>query len=362
MPSSNAFVARSHFTTSALTPRQRFEAWEDSISVLFDVAPIDETLSTGFEAEVESFMIGSLMTSRCRSMVQAFERSNQTIARDGMDHILVQFYLTGGNIVRMGDESFKTESGDIQIIDMTRPLSTFTHATGPNGRAGRHFTNISLFIARDRLEPFVPSLDTWHLKILKAGTPLNHILRTYIMSMYKNAPAMTIQEAEMLAQPTAELLASTVMQSPEIAEHSQDTINAAMLLSIKKYIDSELHNPALSPAMIASRLGISRATLFRVCEPLGGIMAFIRTRRLHVARRLLCANAGKASVKALAYKLGFTNPSSFARTFKAHFGYTPTETHKLYMTTLKDRKQPRANAPSAIGDRNYEHWMMNFVS
>ncbi len=358
-------VARSHFSTSALSAPDRFDAWQDSISVLYDVAPLDETLDSGFDANIESFMIGSLMAARCRCRVQTFKRTNSTVARDGMDHILVQYYHAGGNVIQNGDGLIKTMPGDIQILDMSQETKLFTHSDGlfPGTRGTpRTYENFSFFIARDRLEQLMPALHLLHRTVLQAGTPQNRILRAYISSLFDNAPAMTQGEAERLVQPTAELFAATVGQAPEVVELAQDTLDQALLLTVKNFIDQHLGFPSLGPDMICKHLGISRTSLFRACRSLGGVATFIRERRLHHARRLLSRPGGRDTVKTIAYRLGFSGPSSFARSFRQQFGFAPSECQELYLAALHSRASIQMTNALPVGDRHYEYWMMNLVA
>ncbi len=74
---------------------------------------------------------------------------------------------------------------------------------------------------------------------------------------------------------------------------------------------------------LASALGISQRQLQRLfkrqfgCTP----QAWLQAERLETARQMLC---GAASVKEVAYTLGFPQLSQFSRDFKRHFGVTPS--------------------------------------
>lgn len=356
-------IPRTHFETSSLRPQDRYEAWSDSISVIFDVAPTEHTMLEPFAADIESYMIGSMMAAVCTSKTQEFSRSNATIARDGMDHVLLQFYLVGGNTIRTPSGHIHTKPGDIQIIDMAQEIHTTTYFNDhlSNTDDATNYRNVSLFIARDRLEDLVPSVHALHLRIIPANTPLNAILRNYITSMYQNGPNLTNTEADALVQPTAELLAASLGKLPDTVALAENTINQAVLLSVKKFIRQQLHNPALTPDLIAQYIGISRASLFRLCKPLGGIKNFIQQQRIIYARRLLNNPNTTKSVKSIAYNLGFNSPSSFTRAYKQHFGFTPTETRDLFIETMRTNTQTRFRSDNGV-DRRYEYWMANLVA
>lgn len=359
MQSNRDLIARSYFTTEALDTNERFDAWEDSISVIFDVAPTEHTMARPFCGDIESYMIGTLMASHCKSKIQSFSRSNSTIARDGMDHILLQFYLKGGNLIHTEDDTLPTQAGDIQIIDMAQELKTEAHSAGTENSVAE-FENISLVIARDRLEELIPHINSLHLTVIKAGTPLNLILRNYILNMYENAAQLTNAEADALVQPTIELLGATLGKNTQVTENSQDTLDTASLITVRKFIDRNIHLPRLGPDMIAEYLGISRASLYRMCTAFGGIAGLIKKRRMLLARRMLNGSSTSQSVKSISYSLGFSNPTSFARLYKQQFGYSPTDTRSMFLEAEEQRyyaKNPNLN----VGDRKYEFWMTNLV-
>jgi len=362
MQNETDLIARSHFTTHALDPKQRYDAWEASISAVFDVNPTEMTLNQSFDAEVESYMIGTMFASRCKTNGQAFSRDKRAIARHNMDHILIQFYMQGGNTLITPDGIINTSPGDIQIIDMAQELNSLANPDhNMRGDVRPVFHNLSLVVARDRLEALMPALHTFHLYVLKANTPFNLILRNYIMAIYQNTPNLTVDEGGALVDPTVELLAATIGRAADTMERARGTLDLASLLTVKQFIDKNIEQPALGPDMIALHLGISRASLFRICKPVGGAMALVRTRRLLVARRLLSNASLTRSVKIVAYGLGFASPSSFARAYKQQFGISPTETRDLYVDSIMNRNNTGQDT-SLVGDRKYESWIANLVS
>lgn len=111
---------------------------------------------------------------------------------------------------------------------------------------------------------------------------------------------------------------------PAWTKHMQD-VKDGPLRRICDCIDANLLQPDLSPDLIARDLGMSRATLYRVAQPLGGIQCFVRNRRLEYAFALIKSDAAAVrSISALAYDLGFGSENTFRRTFKDMFGINPS--------------------------------------
>ncbi len=76
---------------------------------------------------------------------------------------------------------------------------------------------------------------------------------------------------------------------------------------------------------IAEEFNISRVQLFKKIKASTGSSPsqVIRKIRLETAERLLIEN--NTTVSEVAYKVGFSNPNSFNRSFKDHFGKSPSD-------------------------------------
>lgn len=353
-------IARSYFTTSALHGAYKFDAWRDSVSALFDVEITRNTPQKPFDSEIETFMLGNMLVMRSQSSSLAFKRSPKTIARDGMDHILIQLFTDGGNILYTEDGSIQVTAGDIQVLDMAQPVMRETFAKmGKQLSSGFAYNTITLVVGRDSLETVIPMVHTLHQHVLRANSPLNLLLRDYMKSLFSYAPLMTRDEGHAIVHPTVELLATTLSQSAAIYLDGAQNMDSALLLTIRKFIDTNLHDPKLGPATILAHVGISRSALFRVCKHYGGVMALIRDRRLLMARRILSQHT-PTTVKMIAYKLGFSNPSNFARTYKQCYGFSPSDTRDLFKEkTEKTDISSLDNLP--VGDRKWEYWLSNMI-
>lgn len=354
-------IARSHFSTSALNGSQKYDAWKDSVSALFDVAVTQNTPQRSFDSEIETYMLGNMLAMRARSSAQAFKRTPATIARDGVDHILIQLFTEGGNILHKDSGPIRVFAGDIQVLDMAQSVNRETFGQAGRQRpSGYAYSNITLVIGRDSIEAIIPTVHTLHQHVLRANTPLNILLRDYIKSLFASAPLMTRAEGTAIVRPTIELIATTLSQSKDMYMDGFLDMDGALLLTVRKFIDNNLHDPKLGPTSILAHIGISRTALFRVCKHHGGVMALIRDRRLLMARRLLSQDSNSTTVKKIAYKLGFSNPSNFARTYKQCYGFSPSDTRGRYREKLAPATLDELEG-LPVGDRKWEYWIANLV-
>jgi AraC-like DNA-binding protein len=79
----------------------------------------------------------------------------------------------------------------------------------------------------------------------------------------------------------------------------------------------------LDAAWLAGRLGLSRATLYRLFEPFGGVGQYLLHRRILRLRRLLAERDQRASFEVLASQAGFLSESHASRVFLNRFHYRP---------------------------------------
>lgn len=107
----------------------------------------------------------------------------------------------------------------------------------------------------------------------------------------------------------------------ESAKEVVDPFVERFVLKIQKGMD----DGDVSVDKIADEMRISRVQLFRKVKAATGESpsVLIRQIRLKTAERLLVENTG--NISEVAYRVGFSNPNSFSRAFKDHFGSSPRE-------------------------------------
>ncbi len=98
-----------------------------------------------------------------------------------------------------------------------------------------------------------------------------------------------------------------------------------LLEKIMCVIEENLKNHDFTVEKMGQEIGISRVHLNRKIKALTNQTAvdFIRTIRMKHAAKLLVQK--KINVSEIAYMVGFANPISFGRSFKKHFGVSPSE-------------------------------------
>ena len=102
-----------------------------------------------------------------------------------------------------------------------------------------------------------------------------------------------------------------------------------MVESVRAFIRQHIHDPRLTPSLIAAAHHISVSYLHRVFTGQSEgetVAAWIRGRRLESAYRDLADPALRAMpIQAVAARWGIHRASDFSRAFKAAYGVSPSE-------------------------------------
>lgn len=149
----------------------------------------------------------------------------------------------------------------------------------------------------------------------------------------ENAVALAKQQRQ-LDKISAELSQVKAVQSQ----------NEKFMDHLQELIDQHLDNPELSIEMLSSELGISRAQLFRKVKAMTGVtpVDLIRQIRLLKAKQML--RQTDLSVSEIAYSVGFTSSSYFAKCYKDFFGVAPKDNRTIEET----EKTGEGNEPKDV--------------
>nr|WP_260848669.1 helix-turn-helix domain-containing protein [Streptomyces sp. SLBN-118] len=106
-----------------------------------------------------------------------------------------------------------------------------------------------------------------------------------------------------------------------------DTHRRTLVLRIKNFIQEHLHDPQLTPAVIAAAHHISISYLHRLFEDEEAtVAAWIRLRRLEAARRDLTDPALQSTpIHAIAARWGFFRAADFSRAFRTAYNLPPKD-------------------------------------
>ncbi|MDP4025363.1 helix-turn-helix domain-containing protein [Methylobacterium sp. NEAU 140] len=287
-------------------------AWREHIAPVFAVSFRPET-DLSAPIAMRSYHLGELLLGDVIAPAHTLERTPDMIQQQGIDHVLLQFYRRGESVVETERLTRRVTDVDCIVFDLAQPVRIVAGAVDA--------TNV--VIPRARLEALGCRPDALHGQALDHdGDPFGRLVHAFAANVVSCGDRLDQREALSASSAITRLCATWLTGREDATPAGQ---NPDLRIRVRRFVEAELGNPDLSPALIADRLGLSRSTLYRLFSP-NGIVSYIRDRRLMHAMRLLIRGAAPrpARVSQVAFAAGFSDERTFRRAFKRRFGFIPS--------------------------------------
>lgn len=308
---------------------EAFETWREALSPMYLVDAADRNARHDYTVAIDGVLLGRLQMGSSTISASRFERSSRIVARSSMDSFNLMVYTEGSHILTIGKHEITVNAGDIVLNDMTAPHSIVATA----------FSNISILIPRDLVENILGATEALHGIVLRQGEPMHHLMYSHLLELKAVYGSLTIGQGLLLANATASLAAACFGPKAEGRELGMFGIAVANLNRIRRIVEANLSNPALNPEFLSQRCGISRTSLYRLFEPLGGISKYIQERRLARAfQDLTDPCKSHEMINMIAHRWGFSDPSSFNRIFRKTYQVSPSDVRARYGAINGDSK------------------------
>jgi len=314
-----------------------FDMWRSGHAPLYEMDAESVVARSSFRAGLTSYNLANLVIIEGYSSAETLDRTARTIARSNIDHISLTVHTQGGFSLDAEGRATELRTGDICVLDMTRRSRL----------RSSEYKSLTLVLPRTSLEPHVADLDALHGKILPRSNPLNAMLTAHMRSLRAQAPSLAMAEIHAAAQGTTALIAAFAGASSDGRETIAHVAARASLDACRRMIEANLNDPRMGPEFLCAKLGVSRAKLYRMFEPLGGVTLYIQRRRLMRAYRMIVDPAhAHERIGVIAARCGFDDVSVFSRAFRQAHAMSPTELRIASSSGEPDRTE-------LLGDRAY---------
>ncbi|NEU12735.1 helix-turn-helix domain-containing protein [Methylobacterium sp. BTF04] len=292
-------------------PALHGRSWCEHLAPVFE-AQIARDADLSAAITLTSYNFGEVILGTVAAPAQRLERSARMIARQGIDHIFIQFYRSGRSEVTVGRRAGQVQPSQIVVFDLAQPLVS---EAGP-------VSATTIMLPRKLLSDRVGDIGDLHGQALDYGSDaMRTLCHTYLAGLADSAAQIEPHQARHLSGAAAALVAACFQPDAPRTRAADQLLGIA----IRHYIEEELASESLDVDAVIARFKISRATLYRLFEAVGGVAGYIRERRLLRAMRLLSAEGARPRVSAVAYATGFSDEKTFSRAFNRRFGLLPRD-------------------------------------
>lgn len=301
------------FSTQDVPQHQKFDMWRSTVQQIHDLEPVGKGQETAFEADVTAWSLGPLAVAGGYFTERRMLRGDRITRRLQIDHYRILLPL-GGTTVRhvAGDRRQTVSTGQILFSDLSRAEEADC-GTGDL---------MQFIIARDSLDQLLPRSPDLH-GLVPQG-PLASLVTDHLTAMVRRLPQFDMADAQVAAMATLHLIAATVRPDETVAEH-RPAVETALRRRVLRHVEANLLDPALSQDVLCRTFGLSRASLYRLFQQLGGVASYIQDRKLRRIHQEL-AGPGPHHLGEISWRYGFSSQAQMSRAFRARFGHAPRDT------------------------------------
>ena len=294
-----------------------FADWHDLISESFVPLHVRSSDPSNFHGRLRSRLLDELSIVEVTATGHSVHRTPSLIARSDRLYFKLNLQLAGTAILVQDNREAVLRPGDLAVYDTHRPYTLAFESD---------FRTLVLMFPHDALDLPAGSVGALTATRMAADQGLGRMISPFMTQLAENLEVLSGPSGHRLAHNTVDLLstmfASELDRRPDNTEHP----HAELLGRIRRFIEANLADPALSPASVAAAHFISTRHLHNVFQEAGTTVAqWIRTRRLENCRReLRDPLQAHRAVSAIAARWGFVDAAHFSRIFRAAFGEPPS--------------------------------------
>lgn len=228
------------------------------------------------------------------------------------DYLLLEFMQAGHIRGAVEEHYVEKHPGVVHVIDMSARYECMFHKNIGRG-----------FVIPHKLVGFDPSRHPRYVSVASSsdeGRLLQIAAEAFAARVEKPAARA---EIEIFYNVLLGLIRTTILKEDDA---QVDMDQKGRLAFIKTAIEKNLQEADLGPEVLAEKLGVSRASLYRMFKDDGGVARYVLDRRLQNAfAELVSLNAERGVVSRTAQRWGFRDPGTFNKQFRSRFGVAPRD-------------------------------------
>ena len=298
---------------AAVNGGETYQAWLAKINQVcghFAARPLDGD----FHGEIDTSYAGSLKLSTVTTRNVNLFRTRQEISSGNDAWVYTVFQLAGQADIEQDDRQVKLQTGDMTLIDASRPCSILWQQTS---------RQVSLLLPRQLLENQLRGSGISVATRLDKSLPMVQLSQR-LLHESMSSPQLSASESEAALDAMVCLLRPMLHQREVAPSRREKQFQKIMTL-----IDDAIQEEHLRPEWLADETGMSVRSLYRLFADKGLVVAqYIKNRRLDLCAQALQRAPDDEKLAGIGYRWGFSDHSHFSTAFKQRFGISPGEYRK----------------------------------
>ncbi|MFJ4184955.1 helix-turn-helix domain-containing protein [Kitasatospora sp. NPDC089509] len=331
-------VVRGEPWDKGLSAKDRFERWRHELGKARE-CEMTSAHADSFEADLRCVELGPVALVGSSFPSARFLSTERMIRRSDREQYYLTLLTSGTHGLRRGRDQVATFGvGDLALIDTSTAHDVrMVGDRHPDGEVQR-VTGVGINLSQSSL-PVPPRLVRGLLgRRLSARAGAGALLGQFLVGLDRQGGALRPAEAARLGTVVTDLTAAWIAGELE-AEHTlpEESRQRALVETVREFVRRNLHDPELTPPVIAAAHHVSVSQLHRLFTRHSGgetVAASIRRQRLARAHRDLADPALRDTpVHAVAAACGIPRASEFSRAYRAQYGTSPRERRRQALLT-----------------------------
>lgn len=283
----------------------------------------------------QNFVLSHTICERADLVGRPFRAGGRSL-----DHLGFCLVLDGAIEVEAGGAAAVAKAGDIALLNLREPMRLVF------GSQGSMTSSLTLWVRRTRL-PIQLTQSPLPGVLAKAVAPGIAVVAAAFRALLTQLDTITVKEMDELVVGLVVLVAHAMpLRTTSNLSQPKPPAPLETFVTLCRYIEGNLTARDLGVEKLAATFGLSRASLYRLFEPVGGVASFIRERRLaRAVQELTTPGLQDRRIGPIAYQAGFHSIAAFNRAFRAAYGETPRDIRKQTSGITTIVKEP----PHEIG-------------
>ncbi|MFD3838716.1 AraC family transcriptional regulator [Streptomyces sp. NPDC058642] len=319
-------MIRTVFRTTDVPAEDRFEYWRELMSRTIAPSEISSHHSADFWAEQRLVKLGPVIVWSGGLLPTRYRRGPKLIRQSDPEQYHLQLLLGGGLGLDHVGRADMYGPCDLWVSDSSRPYDV----RPPRDESRHVITGVAVELPKASL-PLSPDQVRGLLSRRLSGREGSGALLTdFLIGLDRQSKVLQPSDTPRLSRILIDLVSVWFAQPLEAeAALPPETRQHALTVQIRAFIQQNLHDPGLTPPVIAAAHHISLSYLHRLFQQQTRgetVAAWIRHQRLERARRDLAdPTQGATPIHTIAARWGLPRASDFTRAFRAAYGVPPSE-------------------------------------
>jgi len=308
------------YSTQGLQPHERFDYWRDALcanfyGMRFDV---DRAKRNDFHGHITAKPLADAGVVEFQASSSIIHRLENEIQNAPGDALFLYRQRTGGAWIEAVDRrnTFIVEAGTLAIGDADLPFNT-----APLETDGFNATILKIPLRR------FESIGEKRMRISARGIDPSHgmgyLISTVFDACSREADNLDGPAADVAVQVLTQLIAVAMGMASAQSETTREALRDSKRRAVDRFVDTNLHDPRLSPPFVARAMGISIRQLHWLYEPTGTTFSqHVRVRRVERARTMILRYPQRPVID-IVYSCGFDSSATFYRAFRSVLGMSP---------------------------------------